>query len=383
MFRFSPNGSKFVTASDDGTLKLWSFNEGLEERSFTEHGWDVRCVDWHPVKGLFASGSKDNLVKLWDPRVSKSVATLRGHMNTIQSLRFQPAGNFLASVSRDQSGRVTDLRSMRTYKILRGHQKEFMCVTWHPVFPSLLSTGGGDGAINHYILDDSSAVLLRHETEEEFSQAETINPTFSIPHAHDLAIWSMQYHPLGHVLCTGSNDRATRFWARPRPDDPTFEKDRYYLGEDAEELAANPKASIIEALREEVEEANDEAAGLVDQQMPYQGDFPLPYQPPPMPSIPGLGGQTQSNFASGLPLPLPPPPPSQIPSGMDISSFLRSKGIDPSKLPIPPLPSAPPMPSMFPMPPMPPMPPPGVDQHTIPGFGNLPPGLFQQPQQKR
>jgi polyadenylation factor subunit 2 len=40
------------------------------------HGWDVKCVDWHPSLGVVVSGSKDNLVKMWDPRSGDNVATL-------------------------------------------------------------------------------------------------------------------------------------------------------------------------------------------------------------------------------------------------------------------------------------------------------------------
>lgn len=43
---------------------------------FVGHGWDVKCIDWHPSKGLLASGSKDNLAKLWDPKTGKSLSTL-------------------------------------------------------------------------------------------------------------------------------------------------------------------------------------------------------------------------------------------------------------------------------------------------------------------
>ncbi len=42
----------------------------------TGHGWDVRCVQWHPSKGLIVSGSKDMLVKFWDPRSGKDLSTL-------------------------------------------------------------------------------------------------------------------------------------------------------------------------------------------------------------------------------------------------------------------------------------------------------------------
>ncbi|KAF1764733.1 hypothetical protein GCK72_004683 [Caenorhabditis remanei] len=40
-----------------------------------------------------------------------------------------------------------------------------------------------------------------------------------LEHAHDQAIWSMKWHPLGHILATGSNDNNTKFWARNRPGD--------------------------------------------------------------------------------------------------------------------------------------------------------------------
>ena len=31
-----------------------------------------------------------------------------------------------------------------------------------------------------------------------------------------MAIWDMKWHPAGHLLATGSNDRQTKFWARNR-----------------------------------------------------------------------------------------------------------------------------------------------------------------------
>ena len=46
--------------------------------TFSGHGADVKCVDWHPSKSLLASGSKDNQqpIKLWDPRTGHALAKL-------------------------------------------------------------------------------------------------------------------------------------------------------------------------------------------------------------------------------------------------------------------------------------------------------------------
>lgn len=46
----------------------------------------------------------------------------------------------------------------------------------------------------------------------------------SMEEAHDGMIWDMSWHPLGHMLVSGSNDRSTRFWTRNRPGDTVVDK---------------------------------------------------------------------------------------------------------------------------------------------------------------
>lgn len=53
----------------------------------------------------------------------------------------------------------------------------------------------------------------------------------SIPHAHDKAIYTIQYHPLGHMLCTAGADKSMRFWCRSRPNDENGFNDNAYGGE--------------------------------------------------------------------------------------------------------------------------------------------------------
>ena len=186
---FSPNDAKFVTASDDGTLKIWNFNDATEERALTGHGWDVKCADWHPTLGLIASGSKDNLVKLWDPRApGKNVATLHGFKNTITRTKFQRTGGrmMLASSSRNQTARVLDLRTMTDVVVLRGHNADVPSLTWHPVHPNLITTGSQSGAISHFLIDTP----LPENTIG-------LMPAAQIVKAHDFPIWSLIITRLG------------------------------------------------------------------------------------------------------------------------------------------------------------------------------------------
>ncbi|KAI6009494.1 WD40-repeat-containing domain protein [Pisolithus orientalis] len=213
---FSPNDGRFATASDDSTIRIWSFEESREERVLTGHGWDVKCVEWHPTKGLLVSGSKDNLIKFWDPRTGTILSTLHQHKNTIQALAWSPNGNLVASASRDQTVRVFDIRAMKELRVLKGHKKEVCSVTWHPIHPILVS-GGSEGAVLHW---DLSGPEPSSSSTSPFSFT-THGPRATLSQAHDSNVWCLTFHPLGHILVTASNDHTTRFWSRERPGDAT------------------------------------------------------------------------------------------------------------------------------------------------------------------
>ncbi|KAL1419389.1 hypothetical protein MTO96_005125 [Rhipicephalus appendiculatus] len=49
----------------------------------------------------------------------------------------------------------------------------------------------------------------------------------AMENAHDSCVWSLAWHPLGHILCSGSNDHTSKFWTRNRPGDKM--RDKYNL----------------------------------------------------------------------------------------------------------------------------------------------------------
>ncbi|KAG9124713.1 pre-mRNA cleavage and polyadenylation factor (CPF) complex subunit [Ceratobasidium sp. 392] len=198
---FAPGDSRFASCGDDASVRVWAFEEMREERCITGHGWDVKCIEWHPTRGLLVSGSKDNLVKFWDPRTGQNLSTLHQHKNTIQAIKWNPNGNLVATASRDQTVRVFDIRAMKELHILKGHKKEVCSLTWHPVHHDLLVSGGAEGAVYFWTLSSSTPSA----------------PRAAMDQAHESNVWALAYHPLGHILCTGSNDHTTRFWCRDRP----------------------------------------------------------------------------------------------------------------------------------------------------------------------
>lgn len=54
------------------------------------------------------------------------------------------------------------------------------------------------------------------------------NPVGILESAHESNVWCLDWHPLGHLLVSSSNDHATRFWTRHRPEDTM--DDQYIVG---------------------------------------------------------------------------------------------------------------------------------------------------------
>jgi hypothetical protein len=126
---------------------------------------------------------------------------LYGHKNTVTKVAWNDNGNWLLTASRDQLIKLYDIRAMRELCSLKGHHKEVTSIAWHPVYETVFASGGMDGTLIYWNIGPKGS--------EE--------PAAKIPFAHDMAIWDMKWHPAGHLLATGSNDRQTKFWARNRP----------------------------------------------------------------------------------------------------------------------------------------------------------------------
>ncbi|PGH13423.1 polyadenylation factor subunit 2 [Helicocarpus griseus UAMH5409] len=403
-----PSDTKFVSASDDTTLKIFDFTARMCEMVLTGHGWDAKSCDWHPTKGLLVSGSKDHQVKFWDPRTGRCLTTLHTHKNTVTCTRFSRVNNnLLATSSRDQTARVFDLRMMRDICILRGHEKPISSMTWHPIHSSLISTGSEDGSIHHYLLDEQNLPAGQVPTVAPYDSADPANtpaqvifPAHRIPYAHSSTIWTLDWHPLGHILASGSKDNFTRFWSRARPGETSYLKDRFHIGEEAAEAQGTWSRGFNrrQMKEEEEQELQDEAEGLVDQRKPETSMLPGIQGPPSGENV-GLPG-----LIPGIGAVQPPPPPSSgAPSSMPqmnpnrLAAMFSSGSFPPPPPPIDSLPphSRPP----FPMPGMQGGLPPHMDlaslqnqlfskqhqQHPQPGFSqqnpNFPPqgGGFMPP----
>jgi polyadenylation factor subunit 2 len=95
--------------------------------------------------------------------------------------------------------------------VLRGDDAR-TAVAWHPIHHDYLVTGGSDGSILHWNVGHGA-------------------PLDVVQFAHESNVWALAFHPLGHLLASGSNDHTTRFWSRARPAGRLMQ-DRFHVGKD-------------------------------------------------------------------------------------------------------------------------------------------------------
>ncbi len=121
-----PNGSHFVSASDDTIIRLWDIESGEVLREFLGHEAPVNGISVSPDGALLVSaagsfGGDDPTIRLWDVESGEQLQTFEGHTWLTNYAEISPNNDFVISTSWDKTVRMWDVESGEEIKQFIGH----------------------------------------------------------------------------------------------------------------------------------------------------------------------------------------------------------------------------------------------------------------------
>ncbi len=87
---WSPDHSRILTASQDGTVRIWDAVSGEELLIFSEHEVGVEHAAWHPGEKYILS-SDGGTTRVWDAISGKELAVQFSAMNQSKGSSFPPS----------------------------------------------------------------------------------------------------------------------------------------------------------------------------------------------------------------------------------------------------------------------------------------------------
>lgn len=95
-----------ATAGTNGTICVYDLKDGILDRQLREHGRQVHKVAFNPADGrLLLSASQDGTIKLWDLREKKSRLTFAGRSDAVRDVQFN-AGNIVEFAAAFDNGTI-------------------------------------------------------------------------------------------------------------------------------------------------------------------------------------------------------------------------------------------------------------------------------------
>ncbi|KAG8940627.1 hypothetical protein FRC03_005280, partial [Tulasnella sp. 419] len=118
----SPDGSRIISGSSDGTAAVWDMKSGWESPGESDdkvHKGAVHCVAFSSDGKKMASGGDEGTVAVWDTEGHGLIHTLKGHEGAVMRVAFSVDGRYIASGSHDRSIIVWDVEVGGPVKTLR------------------------------------------------------------------------------------------------------------------------------------------------------------------------------------------------------------------------------------------------------------------------
>jgi WD40 repeat protein len=108
--RFSADGNRVLTASEDGTARVWSVLAGAPLAPAMSHTGAVLGASFSKDGSRVVTASRDNSARVWDAESATPITEPMWHDSAVVSATFSPDGDRVVTASDDGTAVVWDVR---------------------------------------------------------------------------------------------------------------------------------------------------------------------------------------------------------------------------------------------------------------------------------
>jgi WD40 repeat protein/tRNA A-37 threonylcarbamoyl transferase component Bud32 len=242
---FSPDGRTAVTASPDGTARLWDALTGEPRGAPLRHEGGVFQAAFSPDSRHVITASLDRTARLWEVDGGRPWGAPLRHRGPVRSVAFSPDGRTVLTGSNDGAARIWDVASQQPRGEPLPHEGWVQQVGFRPDGNVAITAAQGDNTVRLWDLRDGRAICppipyypgRRHNRTAGFfatsADGESILTTGSWrsgqqecaqfwdatrgqplgrPLCHHGGIRAVAWSGAGNVAITGSDDRTARLW---------------------------------------------------------------------------------------------------------------------------------------------------------------------------
>ena len=165
---FSVDGTRLVSASDDGTLRLWRLDSSESVPIKVRKGLVNNAFFSVDGQRIFSDGVG---TEVFNTESEEGEARVLRHGGEVSALEFSPDGDRIATASKDRTARVWDLTGSHPPLVLRGHDSPVRLVSFGHNGRDIM-TAGDDGTARVWPIDKPDAALVLHAPEPGFIGAD-------------------------------------------------------------------------------------------------------------------------------------------------------------------------------------------------------------------
>jgi len=164
---FSPQSEQIVTAGSNGTVKIWKTDTGEELLTLSAHGKAVNSASFSPTGDRIVTAGNDSTAKVWDAKTGELLLTLIGHNECLViSAAFDTEGKRIVTAGTDSLAIVWDAKTGEILQTLSGHNVDVASASYDPKGRRIV-TVGSDYTVRIWDADDGKELLrLRRPTNE-------------------------------------------------------------------------------------------------------------------------------------------------------------------------------------------------------------------------